>query len=105
MQLKEIMRNNQKSHKIDSVETSVVNFESSQRGFEIAWNNIQNENDLNNMTFTKIIQNYVQSMISWSFEIIEITHVISWNQVLIEIICTLKQEVNGPSIKIHVLQL
>ena len=55
------------------------------------------ENDSNGMKFTEITQNYVQSMISWIFKIIEITHVIVWNQVLIEIICTVKQEVNGPS--------
>ena len=43
------------------------------------------------MKFTEITQNYVQSMISETFEIIEIVHVIAWNQVLI---CTLKQEAN-----------
>ena len=40
-------------------------------------------------------------MILQAFEIIEITHVIAWNLVLIEIICTRKQVVNGPSEIIH----
>ena len=37
------------------------------------------------MKFTEITQNYVQSMISSTFEIIEITHVITWNHLYAQI--------------------
>ena len=37
------------------------------------------ENDSNHMKFTEITQNYVQSMISWTFEIIAINDGIAWN--------------------------
>ena len=36
-------------------------------------------------------------MISYLFKIIKITNVIAWNELLFEIICTLKQVMNGPS--------
>ena len=58
------------------------------------------ETDLNWKNLTETAQKYVQSMVSWAFEIIEITHVIVWNQVLVEIIFTLKQGVNRSSVGI-----
>ena len=54
-------------------------------------------NNSNYTKFTEIIQNYLQSMISLTFEISEISHVIVLIEILIEIIYTLKQEMNGSS--------
>ena len=52
MQSLEIIMNRKKSHKIESVKISVVDLESSQRGFKIALKSYENYS--NHMKFTEI---------------------------------------------------
>ena len=82
--------------KSSPVKTPVVDYEYSRREFEIAWNKIE--------IVWKLFESYE---IYWNhpnlcvtFETIETTHVIAWNQVLIEIIFILKQAGNGPSLSL-----
>ena len=58
-----ITRNYKKSHEIESVESSVVDFEEGSKSHEIITLKSY-ENDSYYVSFTEITQNYVQSMIS-----------------------------------------
>ena len=84
----EIINNHIKSSQL-SLQSSILNLHiGGLKSREITLESY--ENDSNNMMCTEITQNYAQSTISWTFEIAR-------NQVLIKIICTLKQGAIGSS--------